>query len=143
MCAQEAGRWGSCGLAGLDGLQRAHLTGLGKAAFPEQPVGDQKHGRLCASTALRWRVAGRPSVLRVRGLGSRGYGVRLAVEGPWQDFASKHLASQTVLHTDGAQAYSAPVPNLELRHDTVSHSTKKGGPFFVKNCTHKGVPPTA
>ena len=83
------------------------------------------------------------SVLRVRGLGSRGYGGRLAVEGPRQDFASKHLASQTVLHTDGAQAYAAPVPNLELRHDTVSHSTKKGGPFFVKNCTHKGVPPTA
>ena len=35
------------------------------------------------------------------------------------------------------------MPNLELRHDTVSHSTKKGGPFFVKNCTHKGVPPIA
>ncbi|CAE7412977.1 unnamed protein product, partial [Symbiodinium sp. CCMP2456] len=57
----------------------------------------------------------------------------------WQSFASEHLQSNTVVHTDGAQAYCAPVPNLHLRHDSVSHSTKKGGPYFTKNCTHKGV----
>ena len=33
----------------------------------------------------------------------------------WQDFAGKHLASQTIVHTDGAQAYCAAVEGLELR----------------------------
>ena len=33
----------------------------------------------------------------------------------WQDFAGKHLASQTIVHTDGAQAYCAGVEGLELR----------------------------
>ena len=57
----------------------------------------------------------------------------------WQRFAAEHLQSNTVVHTDGAQAYCAPVQNLHLRHDSVSHSTNKGGPHFTKNCTHKGV----
>ena len=60
-------------------------------------------------------------------------------EPEWQRFAAEHLQSNTVVHTDGAQAYCAPVQNLHLRHDSVSHSTKKGGPHFTKNCTHKGV----
>ena len=33
----------------------------------------------------------------------------------WQDFAGKHLASQTIVHTDGAQAYCAGVEGVELR----------------------------
>ena len=66
MCAEEAGRWGSYGLAGLDGLQSqesAHLTGLGKTAFPEQPVGHQNHGTLSVG---EWQDI--RSVLRLRGL---------------------------------------------------------------------------
>ena len=57
----------------------------------------------------------------------------------WKSYCKKHVASQTILHVDGAQAYATQVDDKDIRRDTVSHSTKKGGPFFVKACSHKKV----
>ena len=57
----------------------------------------------------------------------------------WTSYCRKHVASQTILHVDGAQAYATQVDDKDIRRDTVSHSTKKGGPFFVKACSHKKV----
>ena len=117
----------------------------------ETVVQKQKGDRVAWLTFLCSKVRGQPEslVLQQRGFANSLSTVRpIGLSAPppltkaeWQSFATEHLQSNTVVHTDGAQAYCAPVPNLHLRHDSVSHSAKKGGPYFTKNCTHKGVQP--